>query len=162
MAVSERVIEQFVELLQRFVRLRLDLMLPEHLIQFKQQVEQSRGNSGSLDDITFLFRIFTVLAQAETPPTMGELSSELGVPLSTATRIVDWLVRANFAERMSDAHDRPVVRVRMTGSGEQLYQVGMEYNKQQIKQVLKTFTAEEQAQLLRLLNKLVDALAAEK
>jgi DNA-binding MarR family transcriptional regulator len=162
MAVSERVIEQCVELLQRFVRLRLDLMLPEHLVQFKQQMEKSRGNSGSLEDITFLFRIFTILAQAETPPTMGEMSSELGVPLSTATRIVDWLVRAQFVERVNDAHDRRVVRVHMTDSGAQLYHLGMEYNKQQIRQVLKNFTADEQAQLLRLLNKLVDALVAEK
>jgi DNA-binding MarR family transcriptional regulator len=157
-AVSERVIEQYVELLQRFMRLRLDLMLPEHLVQFKQQIEKSRGNAGNLDDI-FLFRLFAVLAQQDTPPTMGELSSELGVPLSTATRIVDWLVRADFVERVPDARDRRMVRVQMTASGQQFYHTGMEYNKQQIKQVLKNFTAAEQAELLRLMNKLLEALA---
>ena len=39
MAVSDPLVERYIELLQRFVRLRLDLMLPEHLVQFKQQME---------------------------------------------------------------------------------------------------------------------------
>ncbi len=162
MAVSENVVGQFVELLQRLIRLRLDLMLPEHLVRFKRQMESSRGNAGSPDDYTFLFRIFTILAQSDDLPTMGELSSDLDVPLSTATRIVDWLVRANFVERIHDSHDRRVVRVQMTANGEELYQISMEYNRQQIAQLLSNFTTEEQVQMLRLMTKLVNVLVAEK
>ncbi len=159
MAVSENIVVQYVELLQRFIRLHLNWMLPEHLVRFKQQMESSRGSAGNLEDYTFLFRVFTILAQSETPPTMSELSTDLNVPFSTATRLIDWLVRASFVERVPDPHDRRVVRVRMTESGRQLYQIGMDYNKQQIAYVLKNFSSDEQAQLLRLMNKLVDALA---
>jgi DNA-binding MarR family transcriptional regulator len=119
-----------------------------------------RGASGS-EDYTFLFRIFTLLAQRRTPPTMSELSAQLGLPFSSATRLVDWLVRAGFVERLPDAHDRRVVRVQMTISGEQLYQIGMDYNKQQIARLLTDFSAAEQAQLLWLLNKLFDAFNAD-
>lgn len=162
MTVPAQIVEQYMELLQRFIRLRVDLMLPEHLVRFKQHMESSRGSAGSWEDYTFLFRIFTTLAHSSTPPTMGELSTELGLPFSSTTRIVDWLERARFVERTHDSLDRRVVRVRMTSSGQQLYQIGMSYNKQQIARLLKDFSSNEQAQLLRLLNKLLDAFVAEK
>ena len=160
MAASAQTVEQYMELLQRFVCLRVDLMLPEHMVRFKQQMEDSRGSAGSVEDYTFLFRIFTLLAQRDTPPTMSELSTYLKLPFSSTTRLIDWLVRARFVERLPDPHDRRVVRVHMTSSGEQLYQIGMDYNKQQIAHLLKDFSATEQAQLLRLLNKLLDAFNA--
>jgi DNA-binding MarR family transcriptional regulator len=162
MAVSAQTVEQFMELMQRFMGLRIDLMLPEHVVRFKQQLENARGSMGSGEDHTFLFRTFTLLAapQSETPPTMSELSAQLNLPFSSTTRLIDWLVRADFVERIADAHDRRVVRVHMTSSGEQLYQIGMDYNKQQIARLLKDFSATEQTQLLRLMNKLLDAFVA--
>jgi DNA-binding MarR family transcriptional regulator len=160
MAVSAQTVEQYMELLQRFVCLRVDLMLPEHLARFKQQMEDSRGGAGGNEDYTFLFRIFTLLAQGDAPPTMSELSAQLNLPFSSTTRLIDWLVRARFVERLPDPHDRRVVRVHMTSNGEQLYQIGMDYNKQQIAHLLKDFSAAEQAQLLRLMNKLLDAFNA--
>lgn len=93
---------------------------------------------------------------------MSELSSELNVPMSTATRIVDGLVRSGMAERVNDSNDRRVVRVGMSQNGRELYETGMAYNKQRIAKLLKNFTAEEQAQLLKLMNKLFDALLDEK
>ena len=162
MTVSAQTVEQYIALVQRLVCLRVDLMLPEHLVRFKQQMESSRGSAGNWEDNTFLFRIFTILAQSDIPPTMGELSTELGLPFSSTTRLVDWLERAKFVERTHDSQDRRVVRVHMTASGEQLYQISMSYNKQQITHVLKEFSPDEQAQLLRLLNRVVDVFVAEK
>jgi DNA-binding MarR family transcriptional regulator len=160
MTVPAQTVEQFMELLQRFVSLRFDLMLPEHMLRFKQQLENARGGAGSGEDHTFLFRIFTLLAQSTTPPTMSELSTNLNLPFSSTTRLIDWLVRADFVERLPDPRDRRVVRVHMTSSGEQLYQIGMDYNKQQIARLLQDFSATEQTQLLRLMNKLLDAIVA--
>jgi DNA-binding MarR family transcriptional regulator len=160
MTVSTQIVEQYMELLQRFIGLRVDLMLPEHMVRFKQQMENSRGGAGSIEDYTFLFRIFTLLAQSETPPTMSELSAHLNLPFSSTTRLIDWLERARFVERIHDANDRRVVRVHMTANGEQLYQISMDHNKQQIARLLKDFSATEQAQLLRLMNKLLDAFNA--
>jgi DNA-binding MarR family transcriptional regulator len=103
-----------------------------------------------------------LLSQNAEPLTMGELSSELDVPMSTATRIVDGLVRAEMVERVNDSNDRRVVRVGMSKNGRKLYETGMTYNKQRIAELLKDFTSEEQTQLLKLMNKLFDALMKEK
>ena len=89
---------QFIELLQCFIRLQPNWVMPEHIVRFKQQMEKLRG-SGNSEEHTFLLRVFMILAHSKTPLTMGELSAALKVPLSSATRIVDWLVRGNFLER---------------------------------------------------------------
>ncbi len=103
-----------------------------------------------------------LLSQSQQPLTMGELSSEMTVPMSTATRIVDGLVKAGMVERVPDANDRRIVRVGMSKVGRELYEMGMEHNKQRIVKLLKDFSAEEQTQLLKLINKLFDALMNEK
>jgi DNA-binding MarR family transcriptional regulator len=160
---TEQSATQFAELLQRFIRLRPNLMLPEHLRNVKEQMDGLRGNlNGGMEDYAFLFRIFIILAQSDRPPTMGELSTCLDVPLSTATRIVDWLVRGNFIERMPDPSDRRVVRVRMTESGQQFFQTSMAFNQQRIIRLLEHFTPEEQTQLVSLLGKLFDLLLEEQ
>jgi DNA-binding MarR family transcriptional regulator len=89
---------------------------------------------------------------------MGRLSSELDVPLSTTTRIVDGLVQAGMVKRVNDPGDRRLVRVGMSANGRELYEAGMAYNKQRIAKLLNVFTANEQAQLLKLMNKLFDAV----
>ena len=162
MSNMEKTAEQFIELMQRYICLRPRMILPEHVVQFKKKMEGLKGAGGSPEDHSFLFRILILLAQSEKPVTMSELSTELNVPMSTATRIVDWLVRGDMVERVNDPSDRRVVRVGMSQGGRELYETGMAYNKQRIAKLLEDFTAEEQGQLLKLMNKLFDALLNEK
>ena len=163
---TEKTADQFVELIQRYICLRPKLILPEHVILFRKKMESLRskmdGAGGSPEDHSFLFRILILLAQSATPLTMSELSAELNVPMSTATRIVDWLVRSDLVERVNDPNDRRIVRVGTSKGGRELYEMGMAYNKQRITRLLKDFTAEEQAQLLKLMNKLFNSLMTEK
>ena len=154
--------DQLFELVQRFIHQRPKLVMPEHVVRFKKQMENLKlGGATNHEDRAFFFRIFIILEQRETAPTMGELSAELGVPLSTATRVVDGLVSANFIERVNDTRDRRVVRVQMTGSGRQMYQSVMEYNKQRVAHILGKFTPEEQSQLLYLMTKLFNSFVEE-
>ena len=92
---------------------------------------------------------------------MGELSTELGIPLSSSTRLVDGLVGANFIERIPDKNDRRIVRVKMTFTGREIYQAVMKFNKQRIAHMLSKFTPDEQVQWLNLMNKLFDSLVEE-
>lgn len=158
---AEKTAEQFIELVQRYMRLRPKLIQPEYVVQFKKKMAAFR-NSGHSEDHEFVFRILMLLSQKEDPLTMSELSSELNVPMSTATRIVDGLVRGGMAERVNDANDRRVVRVGMSRNGRELYEAGIAYNKQRIAKWLQDFSAEEQAELMRLMNKLFDAVMNEK
>jgi DNA-binding MarR family transcriptional regulator len=87
--------------------------------------------------------------------TMGEFGSALSVPLSTATRIADWLVERDYILRLPDAEDRRVVKVALTDKGKELYQVIDKYIRQRVMQVLDSLTEEERAILLTLVSKLL-------
>ena len=157
----EQTVEQFIDLVQKYIRLRPRLIHPEHIVQFRKKMVSLKNSGYSSEDHEFLFRIFALLSQNQEPVTMSELSSTLNVPMSTATRIVGGLVKNDMAERVNDSNDRRIVRVEMSKNGRELYEMGMAYNKQRIAKLLKDFTAEEQEQLLKLMNKLFDALLNE-
>jgi DNA-binding MarR family transcriptional regulator len=163
MSTTQDTAERFVELLQGFVHLRPKLISPEHAPHFRQQME-SLKNSGmvNFEDRPMLFRILIMLSRSKTPPTMGDLSGELGIPLSSTTRIVDVLVNANLLERINDPLDRRVVRIQMSEYGKQFSQTTTEHIKQHICSLLDNFSSTEQEQLLQLMTKLLRSLEAEK
>jgi DNA-binding MarR family transcriptional regulator len=90
--------------------------------------------------------------------TMGEFSNALSVPLSTATRIADWLVDHNYIQRLPDADDRRVVRVSLTDTGKELFEVIDRYIRQRMRQILSNLTDEERTILLTLVSKVVSGL----
>ena len=164
MPLSEQTVNEFVDLVHRLFRLQPKLVFPdERVASLKQQIRSLGENSAdSHEDRVFLFRILDILIHSETPPTMGELSAELGIPLSTATRMADGLVRTNFAERCDDPHDRRVVRLCITKTGEQFIEMGMNFLRQRVLQLLNHFSPDEQEQLIRLMNKLIDSIQTER
>ncbi len=164
MAVSPNVADQFVDLMQRFIRLRPRIAFPdEHVATLKRQMRALHNSSnGGPEDRMFLFRTLAILTQRDASPTMGELSGELGIPLSSATRVADILVRAKLVERCDDPHDRRVVRLCMTRNGQQFIRTAVEYMHERVQQLLSHFSPQEQAELLRLMNKLIDSIESEK
>ena len=159
---TDKTAEQFMVLMQRYICLHPKLVLPEHVVQFKKKMEGLKDTGIKPEDHTFLFRVLILLSQSENPLTMSELSAKLNVPMSTATRIVDGLVRGDMVERINDPKDRRVVRIGISKSGRDLYETGMTYNKQRISKLLKDFSSDEQVQLLKLMSKLFDSLLSEK
>ena len=164
MSTSEQTANQFVQLLRRFIRVRPKVFFPdENISSLRQQMRDLRNEaSRNPEDRWFLFRIMEVLTRSETPPTMGELGAELGIPLSSATRMADGLVRAKFAKRCADKHDRRIVRLCLTDHGQHFIQMGMDHIKQQMIQLLDHLSPTEQDQLLRLVAKLIDSGQAQK
>ena len=90
--------------------------------------------------------------------TMGEFSNALSVPLSTATRIADWLVDNGYIQRLPDSDDRRIVRVALTDTGKELFKAIDLYIRQRMNQILSSLTAEERTILLTLVNKVVSGL----
>lgn len=163
MRVSEKTVNEFLKLTGRFMRLRPRLVFPdERMATLKRQLRELRASGSSHEDRVYLLRVPLLLSQRETPPTMSELSAELGIPMSSATRVAGWLVHAGIVERSSDPHDRRIVRLRMTENGRQMLDAGRDYLRARILQVLSHFTSAEQAQLLHLVSKLVDSIEAEE
>ena len=90
--------------------------------------------------------------------TMGEFSSALSVPLSTATRIADWLVDHEYIQRLPDTDDRSVVRVALTDTGKELFKAIDRYIRQRMQQILSSLTTEERTTLLNLVSKVLSGL----
>ena len=90
--------------------------------------------------------------------TMGEFSNALSVPLSTATRIADWLVDHGYIQRLPDTDDRRVVRVALTDTGKELFKAIDRYIRQRMQQILSSLTAEERTILLTLVGKVLSGL----
>jgi DNA-binding MarR family transcriptional regulator len=159
---TEQIAAQFLDLIPHLFHMRGNLLPPEPVLRFQEQIESTRRGRSSLAEYSLLFRVFMTLTHRQDPPTMGELGGELGLPCSSATRLVDWLVRANLVERIADRHDRRLVRVRLTDSGQQMHLAAQEHNKRQILRLLSYFSSAEQEQLLHLMHKLSVSLLAEK
>lgn len=163
MSATEQIAGQFLELMQGFIRLHPKLIKPEQATQFKKQMERLK-KSGMVnpEDRPLFFRVFAILTHSATPPTMGELSNELDIPLSSTTRIIDLLVSNDFVERVNDPNDRRVVRIQMSENGKKFLNIAMEFIKQRIASLLENFSSDEQKQLLQLMTKLLTSLQAEK
>jgi DNA-binding MarR family transcriptional regulator len=153
-------IDQAAEIVRDLMRLRprLKLALPPDLARAKAQFDTLR----SAGDHETLFQVGVVLARQPEPLSMGELSQALDVPLSTATRIIDWWVKRGYAARLPDAQDRRVVRVALTRSGRDLLKAGNKLICQRVEQVLRRFTPDERQTLVVLMRKLVESLENEE
>jgi DNA-binding MarR family transcriptional regulator len=152
---TEQIIELITDLTHH--RHRLITMLPKELMQVREHLENFRTADGPkrVAEKELFFRVGFLLSRQNEPLAMGELSKVLAVPLSTATRIVDWLVEGKYVERMPDPDDRRVVRVALTKNGLELYGVITQFFRQQIMSMLSQFTPEEREQLVSLLRKAV-------
>jgi DNA-binding MarR family transcriptional regulator len=158
---------QFAEVVRQFIRLRprLKTVQPEDEesagMIARLMDSHPHGAAAGSADFDLLYSVFVILSQNREPVTMGELSQALDVSLSTATRIVDWLVKNSFVARLADPEDRRIVRVTLTETGQALRQAGNELIRRRAAALLRGFTAAEREELVRLLGKLAQALDEE-
>jgi DNA-binding MarR family transcriptional regulator len=149
-------VDQAAAIVRDMVRLRprLKLTLPPDLARAKAQLDTLRATG----DHGTLLQVGVVLACQSEPLSMGELSKALDVPLSTATRIVNWWVKSGYAERLPDVQDRRVVRVALTKAGRDLLKASDKLLRQRVEHVLRRFAPEERETLVMLMRKLVESL----
>lgn len=138
---------------------KFEATLSKELAQIQERLEGMHPGRESHPDANYeLFYRVSSNIYLEDSVTMGELSKIMTVPLSTATRIADWLVDNGYMERLPDPEDRRVVRVTLTSVGRELHQTIDSYVKQRIGQVLSCLTDEERTALLVLIGKVVASL----
>ncbi len=147
-----------------FIRLRrsfrIRAIVPENLVELRKRIGEmgSEGDSKHGVDIDMFYRVGVILSYRQEPMTMGDFSDALDVPLSTATRIVDWFVGSGYAERLSDPEDRRIVKIKLTEAGQKLYQALNTFIWERIERLMRNFTPEEREDLIRLWRKLIDNL----
>ncbi|MFO7952305.1 MAG: MarR family transcriptional regulator [Bacillota bacterium] len=80
--------------------------------------------------------------------TMGELSSEIYLAESAATRLVNRLVNLNLVKRRGDEKDRRIVRVALTAYGRQLSRLVFERRSYRFNNLAQSLEPEERENLI--------------
>ena len=157
---------EIAEILPRllYLRSRFKVGLPEDLAVLKKRLDETdlRDRVEGFNKFEIFYMVGVIFSRQAEPMTMGELSRTLGVPLSSATRVMDWLVKQEYARRHSDPGDRRVVRVSLTEAGQEMYQTISTCLMERVERLMRPFTAKERKDLTALLHKLVDAMEDER
>ncbi|HIQ08166.1 MAG TPA: MarR family transcriptional regulator [Anaerolineaceae bacterium] len=88
---------------------------------------------------------------------VSDLGARLGVSNAAASQLVDRLVQAGLVERLEDARDRRVKRLRLTPVGEALVNQAIAARKSWLESVLDRLSDEEQACVADALRLLTEA-----
>ncbi|PKM83213.1 MAG: TrmB family transcriptional regulator [Firmicutes bacterium HGW-Firmicutes-14] len=105
------------------------------------------------------FEIFTMLfLDKQKEVTMTELVEYINSPMSTATGIVDRLVKSGYVKRDRSETDRRIVIIRLTGEGAQLVKGLKEMISGYISMVVDELTDEEKEFLTRVILKVMNTL----
>jgi DNA-binding MarR family transcriptional regulator len=139
--------------------------LPEALAEQREYVEKiffKGGTSRSIENIDLFLNFCLALGDHQSPMTMGELRQALLVPMSTATRIVDWLVEGAYVERLADPVDRRVVKVALTDKGREMYRALYQFAAKHVQRILDRFSEDERAALNTLMHKFAQILSEER
>lgn len=93
--------------------------------------------------------------------TMHELSEAMQMKPSTATMLVDRMVRLKLAARRRNVDDRRKVHVRLTRAGERMLDDMRDQKKRALTETFRHMQPRERAQYLQLIETLADRLKAE-
>lgn len=88
---------------------------------------------------------------------MSDVARALGSPLSTATTVVDRLVKSGLVERARGENDRRSVRLAMTEEGRRLAALLKKQQLRSAQTMLGALTAQEQRAFLALFERMVTA-----
>jgi len=153
---------EFIEVVRGLIglRRRLKPVVVEEFGEARERFHKllPRDMSWDRHDMDLFYHVGGLLIYRPHAMTMGELSQALDVPLSTTTRIVDHLVKNEYAQRLPDPEDRRVVRVTLSETGRELFEGLEQFMVARVQQVLEHFTPDEQETLLTLLRKLLSTL----
>jgi MarR family transcriptional regulator, organic hydroperoxide resistance regulator len=94
--------------------------------------------------------------------TMGELSGEIYLAESAATRLVNRLVNLNLVKRRGDDKDRRVVRVTLTAYGRQLARLVFERRSFRFNNLAQSLSPEERERLIVSLQAVMRVFAAQE
>lgn len=89
---------------------------------------------------------------------MSQISSYINIPTSTATGIVDRLVKNGFMKRERSESDRRIVTIRLTDRGKEIVESLKNFIMERINAVNENLTEDERGMLYNIFIKVIDIL----
>ncbi|MET7680430.1 MarR family transcriptional regulator [Streptomyces sp. NPDC005423] len=104
-------------------------------------------------------RTLRMLARAQQPLRMRDLSEMTGVAARTTTSIVDSLERDGLVERVRHPHDRRAFLLRLTDRGRECHRAGERVDRRALAEATAGLDPEDRARLRTLLARIREATA---
>jgi DNA-binding MarR family transcriptional regulator len=98
--------------------------------------------------------VLKVLVEAGEPLPLGQLAERLTCVKSNITQLIDRLEADGLVQRVPDAHDRRSKRAAIRDEGRRRYEIGMQVKGEVEQEMLQVLSADEQGQLVAVLEKL--------
>ncbi len=89
---------------------------------------------------------------------MSEVAGFVGIPLPTATHIVDKLVKQELLKRKLNAGDRRVVLIEITGKGRKAMEVCDKQHRADMKRFIDMLPAEDKNNVMRVINDFAEVM----
>src|SRR3954468_4237574 len=107
----------------------------------------ARSLAAHADDVTLPQLRALVLVRGRGPLRLSDLAAELDIDTSTATRLVDRLVRKGLLSRKVEETDRRALRLSLTPAGRGLLRRMTEYRKRELRKVLAQLDDDDRTHL---------------
>jgi DNA-binding MarR family transcriptional regulator len=121
----------------------------------KEQLETPRRlEDAKMPECTQAQLSFLSALNKQNPLSMSELAVQTGVPISTATRIVDQLISKNLVARSISKNDARVIEVDFSSSGNEINQYINKSRHTKALAMLNKLSKQEQKTFLEQLTKL--------
>ena len=117
---------------------------------------QRRASKADLDVTHGQLRVLRTLDNADRALRLSELANQLGIVPRSATTVVDDLEAAGLVARKPDPDDRRATLVNLTPAGTKLLTTIRRHRRDAMVSLVERLEPSEQAELLRLLNRLSD------
>jgi len=85
---------------------------------------------------------------------MGDIAEHFSTTMPTATALIDKLIAAKLVKRENDVHDRRIVKIHLTKSGEKLLIEAKKQRAEKMSKLLSYLPEQDKLNLLRILNTL--------
>ncbi len=152
--------DQLSQFMKDFMELQLHMApVPEDLKEVKQLVDEM-GRTGEPEHhnvYAALYHMQSFLSRTD-KPTMSELSRALSLPASSTKRMIDFLIRRGYCKRLSDPHDKRIVRISLTSSGYQNLQSIEQLIARRADHMLHHLSTNDQSVLFAIFNKIATAI----
>lgn len=95
-------------------------------------------------------------------PLMRDVAAHFSITPPAATLLIDGLVDSKMLRRIIDRKDRRAVRVALAPKGRKILTRGIQERMKKIKELFSVLNAREQAELIRILGKIVESSPSKK
>ena len=134
---------------------QLNSQLIEGIFTLTRMMKEHMHSKSDLVHLSMVQVQAMIFLKKQPESTMNEIASHFHIELPSATSLVNKLVKAKLAKRVTDKKDRRIVRVTLTAHGKQLLEEAMKERSEKMRQLLSHLDTTEKEHLLKITDKLI-------